>query len=96
LFLFFLFSRQYPPPFVEDMFRGVQKGTLTRTIQPTGELGNPDVTDNKLTLTNGSWMWVVFRSFIREVPGSNLVPKTGYPDLMFVVGFLSPSRQKPG
>jgi hypothetical protein len=38
----------------------------------------------------------VFLLRIREVPGSNLGPETGYPDWSFLVVFLSPSRKIPG
>jgi hypothetical protein len=38
--------------------------------------------------------WAKLLLRIREIPGSNIGSKTGYPDA-FVV-FLSPSRQVPG
>jgi hypothetical protein len=38
--------------------------------------------------------WLTYLLPIREVPGSNLGPETGYPEV-FVV-FLIPSRQIPG
>jgi hypothetical protein len=34
--------------------------------------------------------------FIRETRVSNLDPETGYPDKMFFMVFLNPSRQMPG
>jgi hypothetical protein len=39
--------------------------------------------------------WITLMLRIREVPGSNLGPETGYLHRLFVV-FLSPSRQIPG
>jgi hypothetical protein len=36
------------------------------------------------------WLALMFR--IRELPGSYLGPKTGYPGCGFFVGFLSPSE----
>jgi hypothetical protein len=39
--------------------------------------------------------WVTTLLLIREVPGSNLGPATGFPDRVFVL-LLSPSRQIPG
>jgi hypothetical protein len=39
--------------------------------------------------------WLAFLLRIREVPGSNLGPETGYPDRLFVV-FLGPFTQMPG
>jgi hypothetical protein len=39
------------------------------------------------------WLTILLR--IREVPGSDLEPGTGYHDRDFMV-FLSPSRKMPG
>jgi hypothetical protein len=39
--------------------------------------------------------WLTFLIRIREVPGSNLGPQTGYPDWGFSFVFLIPSKQMP-
>jgi hypothetical protein len=46
-----------------------------------------------LCVDQTSW-WTGLTLPLREVPGSNLVPLTGYPEIIFAV-FLSPYRQFP-
>jgi hypothetical protein len=61
--------------------------TTENTIRPASGLSQ---------IQNGSIVveWLALLLCIRDVPGSNLGPETGYPEV-FVV-FLSPSRQMPG
>jgi hypothetical protein len=47
----------------------------------------------KKRLPYGVVQWLTFMLRIREIPGSNLGPEIGYPDLSFFVGFLSDCRQ---